>query len=156
MAANMSPSAAPGSDHPNVGPLEASDVDAAVALWHSCGLTRPWNPPEEDFARALATPTSAVLGVRRSGALVGTVMLGMDGHRGWVYYLAVDAASRGMGYGTLLMRAAEHRLAELGASKVQLMVRHGNPVAGFYAALGYEDQGATVLGRFLDGRARTL
>ena len=53
------------------------------------GLTRPWNDPNADIALALATPSSTVLAGRIDGRLVATAMVGSDGHRGWVYYLAV-------------------------------------------------------------------
>ena len=70
--------------------LPADHTDDAVALWRETGLTRPWNDPYADLARALAGPTSTVLGAQDAdGCLVGTVMVGHDGHRGWVYYLAV-------------------------------------------------------------------
>ena len=71
-------------------PLTALDRDAAVALWHATGLTRPWNDPHADFDRA-----QAVLGAFDGDELIGTAMVGHDGHRGWVYYLGVDPRQRG-------------------------------------------------------------
>lgn len=125
---------------------------AVVALWAAAGLTRPWNDPGADLRSALTTETSTVLGARTpDGTLVGTVMVGYDGHRGWVYYLAVDEAQRGAGLGRALMVAAEAWLVSQGAPKVQLMVRSSNTaVLGFYAALGYTDQDCVVLGRRTD------
>lgn len=127
------------------------DRDAVVALWRACGLTRPWNDPDADFDLALSTPGSAVL---LSGDPVGgAVMVGFDGHRGWVYYLAVDPEQRRSGLGRALMQAAEDWLIRRGAPKIQLMVRSDNAEAmGFYAALGLEAQSVAVLGRRLDGR----
>lgn len=129
-------------------------TDAAVQLWHACGLTRPWNDPVADLARALDGPSSTVLAALDGDApeeLVGTVMVGHDGHRGWVYYLAVDPGRRGRGVGRALMSAAEEWLAAAGVPKVQLMVRAGSTeVVAFYEALGYADQQVLVLGRFLD------
>ncbi len=125
--------------------------DAAVALWHACGLTRPWNDPDADLARALAGPASTVLGALDGETLVGTAMVGHDGHRGWVYYVAVDPGRQRTGLGRQLMAAAEAWLDERGVPKVQLMVRAGNDaVVGFYEALGYTDQGVVTMGRFLD------
>lgn len=130
--------------------LSFEDRSASAELWEEVGLSRPWNDPLADFDRALNGPTSTVLGVRRDGALVGTVMVGHDGHRGWVYYLAVSVAHQQRGLGTVLMAAAEEWLRRVGAVKVQLMVRHTNGRAiGFYESLGYEDAGVTVLSHWL-------
>lgn len=134
--------------------LSPADASAAVALWEACGLTRPWNDPASDFARALGGPSSTVLGVRASGggiSLLGTVMVGGDGHRGWVYYLAVSPESQGQGLGRALMGAAEDWLRERDLPKIQLMVRRGNDgVVAFYERLGYAIQDVLVLGRRLD------
>lgn len=122
-----------------------------MALWDECGLTRPWNDPHADLTRALDGATSTVLAVWDGPQLVGTVMVGHDGHRGWVYYLAVSPAQRRRGIGRQLMAAGEAWLREQGAPKVQLMVRRGNTEAmGFYEALGFTDQETVTLGRFLD------
>ena len=159
--------AAPATHETTISPVTWDDERAVVALWEAAGLTRPWNDPAADLRSALETPTSTVLGARlHDGALldgtlldsalpdsslVGTVMVGYDGHRGWVYYLAVDEAQRGTGLGRALMVAAEAWLVSQGAPKVQLMVRTTNTaVLGFYAALGYTDQSCVVLGRRTD------
>jgi ribosomal protein S18 acetylase RimI-like enzyme len=82
---------------------------------------------------------------------VGSVMVGLDGHRGWIYYLAVAPKARRRGIGRALMSAAEAWLRQQGAPKLQLMVRQGNDEAlAFYAALGLEQQPVVTLGRFLD------
>lgn len=134
-------------------PLPGALHHSAVELWHECGLTRPWNDPEQDLVRALAGPSSTVLAaLAGNGGLVGTAMVGVDGHRGWVYYLAVSPAHRGRGTGRLLMGAAERWLLAHGAPKAQLMARGGNDDAlAFYARLGYEVADVVVLGRRLDG-----
>jgi len=128
----------------------AGDAGAVVALWDACGLTRPWNDAHADFALAVAGPASAVLVAREGGALAGSVMVGFDGHRGWVYYLAVAPGRRRGGIGRALMAAAEVWLRVRGAPKIQLMVREDNAAAlGFYEALGLERQKVVTLGRFL-------
>ena len=86
-------------------------------------MTRQWNPPESDLQRALDGITSTVLGAVDNDRLIGTVMVGHDGHRGGVYHLAVDETQRGTGLGKQLISAAESWLREHGAGKVQLMVR---------------------------------
>jgi ribosomal protein S18 acetylase RimI-like enzyme len=122
----------------------------AVALWHAAGLTRPWNDPEADLRRALRGPDSTVSAVAEDGALLATAMVGHDGHRGWVYYLAVAPSARGRGLGHRLMEACEAWVAERGIPKIQLMVRTDNDAArGFYERLGYEPSDVVVLGRRL-------
>jgi ribosomal protein S18 acetylase RimI-like enzyme len=129
---------------------DRTDRDAVVALWDAAGLTRPWNPPADDFDRALAGAASTVLVGVEDGALVATAVAGDDGHRGWLYYVAVPADRRGTGLGAAIVRAAEAWLRGRGCRKVQLMVRDTNEaVLGFYEALGYEDAGVHVLGRWL-------
>jgi ribosomal protein S18 acetylase RimI-like enzyme len=121
--------------------------DDALALWHASGLTRPWNDPVADLDRALAGPSSTVLAALDGGRLAGTVMVGHDGHRGWLYYLAVDDDRRGQGIGRALVAAAE-TWASRAVPKVQLMVREENPgVVAFYERLGYERSPVVVLAR---------
>lgn len=136
--------------------LTQDDMAAAVALWEAAGLTRPWNDPAADYTRALAGPTSTVLGLWDGGTLAGTAMVGHDGHRGWVYYLAVDPGRQGHGLGRDLMAACESWLVARAVPKIQFMVRTTNtPVLDFYAHLGYDQQECFVLGRRLDGVSMT-
>ncbi|AUD02151.1 GNAT family acetyltransferase [Spirosoma pollinicola] len=118
--------------------LTLSEIDSATALWTSAGLTRPWNDPQADIKFALATPSSTVLAGRLDGAVIATVMVGFDGHRGWVYYLAVEDAHRGRGFGAAMMQAAENWLVKHGVPKLLLMIRPENDtVLKFYEAIGY-------------------
>lgn len=131
-------------------PALPDDREAVVALWEEAGLTRPWNDPRADFDLALATTGSAVLLAEQDGALAGSVMVGFDGHRGWVYYLASAPSQRRQGIGRALMQAAEKWLSGAGSPKIQLMVRGDNAAArGFYGALGYELQDVVTLGKRL-------
>lgn len=126
------------------------DREGVVALWEAAGLTRPWNDPRADFDLALGTATSSVLLAERDGALCGSVMVGFDSHRGWVYYLAAAPDHRREGTGRRLMQAAEKWLKAAGSPKIQLMVRSDNRAArGFYDALGYELQDVVTIGKRL-------
>ena len=130
-----------------------ADRDGVIALWEACGLTRPWNDPVADVDRALGGPASTLLVGEEPAmgtGIVATAMVGEDGHRGWVYYLAVRPELQGGGHGRRMMAACESWLRARGVPKIQLMVRDANePVLGFYAALGYEPQAVRVLGRWL-------
>ncbi|MGO4785333.1 GNAT family acetyltransferase [Cryobacterium sp. W22_MBD10_FK3] len=131
--------------------VSPADFDAVITLWEEAGLTRPRNPPATDLRRALDGSTSTVLGAFSDDRLVGTVMVGHDGHRGWVYYLAVTMTERGTGLGRRLMQAAEAWLVQRGAVKLQLMVRETNTaVIGFYDRLGFADADVRVLAKRLD------
>ena len=121
------------------------DEDAVVQLWHEVGLTRPWNDPRADIRRKLTVqPELFLVAVDEpvdgtAHVIVGTVMAGYDGHRGWLYYLASAPSHRGQGVGRLLVAEAERLLEAMGCPKVQLMVRPENEaVRGFYDELGYE------------------
>jgi ribosomal protein S18 acetylase RimI-like enzyme len=133
-------------------PLPEALYAAAVRLWQDSGLTRPWNDPDADLRRAVASGTSDVLAaVGADGRLLATAMVGHDGHRGWVYYLAVDAAERGNGLGRAMMKACEAWVRARTIPKIQLMVRTTNEsVVSFYEHLGYAVGEVTVLGRWLD------
>ena len=138
---------------PAIGDATPADADALVALWQCCGLTRPWNDPVRDLALALESPAPTVLVARADGAIVAGVMVGFDGHRGWIYYLAVEPARQRHGLGRTMMAAAESWLRDRNAPKLQLMVRSGNDAAlAFYARLGLVAQDVVTLGRRLEPR----
>ena len=119
--------------------FDGADADAVVALWREAELTRPWNDPYADIERKLAVQPELFLVADDGGTVIGSVMGGYDGHRGWLYYLAVAAQRRGEGIGRQLVTEAETRLRAMGCPKVQLMVRPGNDaVFGFYDSLGFE------------------
>ncbi|GJE16889.1 GNAT family acetyltransferase [Methylobacterium marchantiae] len=120
--------------------LRDDDIGQVVALWHAAGVSRPWNDPARDIAFARRDPHSTVLVADRDGLIVATAMVGEDGHRGWVYYVAVDPRLRNLGLGRGIMDAAERWLIDRGVWKMQLLVREENDaVRHFYEHLGYRD-----------------
>ena len=92
--------------------------NAVIALWQRCGLTRPWNDPASDIAFARRGKNATILIGRVDGAIVATAMVGHDGHRGWVYYVAVDPDTQGKDFGRAIMAAAEDWLRGQGVTKV--------------------------------------
>jgi ribosomal protein S18 acetylase RimI-like enzyme len=136
-----------------IGELETGEIDAAVALWTACGLTRPWNDAHADARLALSGATSTILAGRIDGRLVATAMLGADGHRAWVYYLGVEPELQARGLGAEMMAAAERWAVDHGMPKLQLMVREDNAAAAeFYKAIGYKTEAVAVLAKRFDGR----
>ena len=116
-----------------------ADRAPVKALWVGCGLVVPYNNPDADIDLAAGRENSDVLvGCAADGSLVATAMVGHDGHRGWLYYVAVDPALQGQGIGKAAVRAAEDWLGRHGVWKTNLLVRAENAaVKGFYEALGY-------------------
>ena len=140
----------------DVAPIADADVNEVVALWQSCGLTRPWNDPAADIALARKGANATILIGRDGGLIVATAMVGHDGHRGWVYYVAVSPDHRHKGYGRVMMDAAEDWLRGHGIEKLQLMVRpDNNRVKTFYQSLGYFEQERVIYAKWLDGREPT-
>ncbi len=136
--------------------LADADVPAVIALWQRCSLTRPWNDPAADIAFARRGANATILIGRANGALVASAMVGHDGHRGWVYYVAVEPTERRQDFGRAIMDAAENWLRAQGVEKVQLMVRPDNTqVRAFYDKLGYATQERVVYAKWLDGRPMT-
>lgn len=117
-----------------------ADLDAVVELWSAAGVSRPWNDPRKDIAFARAGSHSTVLVGLVGDRLVASAMVGEDGHRGWVYYLATHPEFQRRGIGRRMMQAAEAWLAARGVWKLQLLIRAANLDArGFYERLGYAD-----------------
>ena len=132
-------------------PFTADDEAAVVALWEAASLTRPWNDPSKDIARKLRVQPEWFLVATVDAAIVGSVMAGYDGHRGWVNYLAVKPAYRRFGVGRALMAEVERVLREAGCPKINVQIRGTNhAAAGFYEALGYVADDVLSLGRRLE------
>ncbi|PZF62165.1 GNAT family acetyltransferase [Curtobacterium sp. MCBD17_034] len=130
--------------------FEDTDTEAVVALWSEAGLTRPWNDPHEDVRRKQTVQPEMFFVAEDAGRIVGAVMAGYDGHRGWINYLAVGDDQRGTGLGRALVERAEGALLALGCPKVQLQVRPDNTgVVDFYEHLGYAPYEAVSMGKRL-------
>jgi len=131
-------------------PFHHADESAVIDLWVEAGLVRPWNDPNRDVARKLSTQPELFLVIEEEGAVVATAMVGYDGHRGWVHYLAVAEQHRGRGLARQLMAEAERLLIERGCPKIMLMVRADNAaVIGMYEGLGYATESTVVMGKRL-------
>ena len=131
-------------------PFAEEDTEAVVALWEACELVRPWNDPRKDIQRKVRVGRQMFLVALDGPELIGTVMAGYEGHRGWINYLAVRADRRRNGLGTRLMAEAERLLIEAGCPKINLQIREENSdVIAFYRAIGYEPDRVVSLGKRL-------
>jgi hypothetical protein len=136
-------------------PLADGEEEAAIALWHACGLTRPWNDPPRDLAFARGKPNSDVLVGLLDGRIVASAMVGHDGHRGAMYYVSVAPSERGRGFGDQIVAAAEAWLLARGVWKANLLVRKGNEaVLGFYGRLGYVEGATQPIEKWIDPAKR--
>jgi ribosomal protein S18 acetylase RimI-like enzyme len=122
-----------------VRPYEEADEPAVAALWREVFPdSPPWNEPHADIQRKLLIQRELFFVAMSGGELVGTAMAGYDGHRGWVYYVAVSAGRRNQGIGTALMQKVEDELRDMGCTKLNLQVRGSNKGAvAFYERLSY-------------------
>ena len=137
-------------------PIEDGDIPAVTTLWERCGLTRPWNDPAADIRFARGKENSDILVGRDGDAIVATTMVGHDGHRGWLYYVATDPDRQMQGYGRSIVTAAEDWLRARGVQKVQLLVRADNTkIQAFYQTLDFEAQERIIYAKWLDGREMT-
>ena len=131
-------------------PYASGDHTAVVAIWEACRLVVPQNDPAMDIHTKVSFQPDLFLVALLEDRLVGTVMAGYEGHRGWINYLAVAPERRRQGIGRALMGAAEAALRGLGCPKINLQVRRTNrDVIAFYQAMGFREDDVLSLGKRL-------
>ena len=137
----------------SITPSVEGDTPHIVALWRQCGLVVPWNDPHADIALAKRSGNSDVLVGRIDNRIVASVMVGHDGHRGWLYYLAVAPDRQHGGLGRAMVETAKVWLRDRGIPKVQLLIRdHNAAVQEFYESVGFSRKPLLVMEHWLDGR----
>lgn len=127
-----------------------SDKEDVIQLWEECGLVVPWNNPQRDIERKLSVQSELFLIGVLNNKIIATAMVGYEGHRGWVNYLAVKPKFQRQGVGKQMMEEAERRLLKLGCPKLQVQIRNTNDgVIKFYRKLGYLQDEVVNLGKRL-------
>jgi len=127
-----------------------SDKDEIIQLWEKCDLVVPWNDPRSDIKRKLSIQPELFIVGYVDNKIIATAMVGYEGHRGWVNYLAVEPKCRRNGFGKQMMEEAERRLLKLGCPKLQVQVRATNSgVIKFYRKLGYNIDDVVNIGKRL-------
>jgi ribosomal protein S18 acetylase RimI-like enzyme len=126
---------------------EPKFLDAVVDLWKKCNLIVPQNDPVEDIQKKVEFQPKLFLIGLLNGKVIGSIMVGYEGHRGWINYLAVAPEYQGRGYGRRLVQKGINALKGIGCLKVNLQVRNTNTeVIDFYRHLGFKDDNVTSLG----------
>ena len=131
--------------------FQIADEAAVIALWRKCDLVRPQNDPAKDIRRKVAERPELFLVAIEGETVVGSVMAGYEGHRGWINYLACDPAHQRRGIGRALMAEAERLLRAAGCPKINLQIRSTNSaVIAFYRAIGFGQDDVISLGKRLE------
>jgi ribosomal protein S18 acetylase RimI-like enzyme len=130
--------------------FQPDDEPDVIDLWRQCGLIVPWNNPETDIQRKLSTSPDLFYVGLLDDELIASCMAGYDGHRGWIYFLAVKSDYQRKGLASMLIDHAESELIKLGCPKLELMVRKTNEnVISFYQSAGYDIDPVMVLSKRL-------
>lgn len=132
-------------------PYQNSDQNSVIQLWVDCGLVAPQNNPIQDIKRKLeVNPEWFLVGLVKE-KIIASCMVGYEGHRGWINYLAVSPKEQRKGFATQMMREAQNLLANADCPKINLQIRSSNmQVIAFYESLGFKDDKVTSLGKRLE------
>lgn len=128
-----------------------SDEESVIRLWFDCGLVVPQNNPKRDIERKLLVNPDWFLVGELEGVVVASCMVGYEGHRGWINYLAVAPPFQSRGYGVRMMERAQALLQAAGCAKINLQVRTGNEkVIEFYRRIGFDVDAVIGMGKRLE------
>ena len=130
--------------------FKKTDTDAVIKLWETCKLIIPWNDPIKDIKRKLSIKDNLFIIGEINNKIIATAMAGYDGHRGYIYYLAVLPELQKKGIGSSVLSIIEKKLYKLGCPKINLFVRNTNiKVKAFYKTNNYEMQDSQIYGKRL-------
>ena len=138
--------------------FSADDQKDVLELWSKCGLVIKQNNPDLDIERKLRVNPEWFLVGEHKGKIIATCMVGYEGHRGWINYLAVSPRYRRQGFATRMMQKAEKILQNAGCPKINLQIRTSNmDVMKFYESIGFMKDDVISMGKQLvkDNSAET-
>ena len=123
--------------------------EETISLWERVfGYESAHNKPSLVLDKKLAVQDELLFLAFRDNKIVGTVMGGYDGHRGWLYSVAVHTDYRKLGIGSMLVKHVEQALESLGCMKINLQIMDGNEaVSAFYESLGYGVEKRVSMGK---------
>ncbi len=132
-------------------PYRLHDEAAVVEIWRACGLIVPHNDPQKDIARKLRVNPEWFLVGEEKGVVVASCMVGYEGHRGWINYLAVAPHRQRRGIAAKMMQEAEWLLRAAGCPKINLQIRASNvAVIRFYESIGFKQDQVLSMGKRLE------
>ena len=132
-------------------PYQEKDQKGVINLWIAAGLVVPHNNPLRDIERKLSVDSENFLIGIIEGEIIAACMVGYDGHRGWINYLAVHPKLQKQGLGREMMDYAEVLLTNMGCPKINLQIRTTNQeVINFYQSLGYKEDQVVSMGKRLE------
>jgi len=133
----------------HIAPYSSEYFEGVKTLWQEAFPDDPpWNKAEVAVPAKLAVQPELFLVALDGDLVIGSIMAGYDGHRGWLYAVAVLNSRRRQGVGAALVRGAEDRLRSMGCSKINLQVRATNAInIEFYKRLGYMIKERTSMGK---------
>ncbi len=135
----------------NIRTYQPTDEKALITLWDICNLTVSWNDPRKDIKRKIDDNPDLFFVGDIGNKIIASCMAGYDGHRGWIYYLAVHPEYQKKGIAKLIITFAEDELKSIGCPKINLMVRDTNVnVIDFYKTIGYTNDPVCVLSKRLE------
>ena len=130
--------------------FKKTDTEAVINLWETCKLVVDWNDPLKDIKRKLSVKDNLFIIGEINKKIIATAMAGYDGHRRYIYYLAVLPELQKKGIGSSILSIVEKKLYKLGCPKINLFVRNTNiKVKAFYKTNNYEKQDAQIYGKRL-------
>ena len=129
--------------------VNAAHRSQVVALWETVfGYEAAHNNPSLVIDKKIEVDDQLFFVAVADSAVVGTIMAGYDGHRGWIYSVAVSPARRRQRIGSSLVSHAERALTNNGCMKINLQIVEGNEsVSAFYSSLGYSIEKRVSMGK---------
>ncbi len=132
-------------------PFTPSDQTSLIDLWNNVFPNpRAHNLPQRIIAEKCAVQAGLLLLAVQNDRVIGSIIAGYDGHRGWLNLVAVLPEYQRQGVGKQLVEYAFEKLSAAGCSKVNIQIREGNEaVITFYQRMGFAIEPRVSMGRFI-------
>ncbi|GIW33489.1 GNAT family acetyltransferase [Meiothermus sp.] len=129
-----------------------ADYSSVMALWQDAGLELNPSDSFEGLQKKLERDPDLFLVVEEDGQILGALLAGYDGRRGWLYHMAIHPFGQGQGWGKRMMEELEARLRAKGCQKLNLLVEPSYSGAqDFFERLGYRRDELIFMEKWLGG-----